>query len=296
MKGRVLALLAASVATLIYGVNYTIAKDVMPFYIKPYGFILIRVIGAFVLFWTLSFFVKKQKIETKDYLTLFFAALCGAALNMLAFFKGLSLTTPINASVIMVTVPIIVFVLSIIFLKEKLIRRRIIGVLIGLIGAIVLIVYGNAIAVNSQNVFLGNVYILVNAVIYAFYLIIIKKLIDKYHPIVLMKWIYTIGLLVVIPFGYSEFSVIEWSIMPTAIVYKMLFVVLTTFLAYLFNILALTKLKPTTIATFMYLQPVVATIFALLLESDKLNTVKLVASAIIFLGVYLVSKRPKQSI
>lgn len=296
MKGRVLALLAAFAATLIYGVNYTIAKEVMPLYIKPYGFILIRVIGAFILFWLLGFLVKNQKIAKRDYVAIFFAAVCGAALNMLAFFKGLSLTTPINASVIMVTVPIIVFVLSVFFLKEKLIRHRVIGVIIGLIGALVLIIYGKSTANNASNIFLGNVYIFINATIYAFYLIIIKKLIDKYHPIVLMKWTYSIGLLIVIPFGYHEMVSIELSTMPTLVIYKILFVALTTFFAYLFNILALTKLKPTTIAAFIYLQPVIATIFALLLESDELNPVKLVASVIIFIGVYLVSKRAKQAI
>lgn len=296
MKGRVLALLAAFAATLIYGVNYTIAKEVMPLYIKPYGFILIRVIGAFILFWLLGFLVKNQKIAKRDYVAIFFAAVCGAALNMLAFFKGLSLTTPINASVIMVTVPIIVFVLSVFFLKEKLIRHRVIGVIIGLIGALVLIIYGKSTANNASNIFLGNVYIFINATIYAFYLIIIKKLIDKYHPIVLMKWTYSIGLLIVIPFGYNEMVSIELSTMPTLVIYKILFVALTTFFAYLFNILALTKLKPTTIAAFIYLQPVIATIFALLLESDELNPVKLVASVIIFIGVYLVSKRAKQAI
>ena len=294
MKGRILALIATSAATVIYGANYTIAKDVMPLYVKPFGFILLRVLGAFILFWILGFFVKKQKIATKDFITIFFAALCGAALNMLSFFKGLSLTTPISASVIMITGPIIVFILSALFLKEKMFKHRVIGVLIGLIGALILIVYGESTATNAPNIFLGNLYIFVNATIYAIYLIIIKKLIERYHPLVLIKWVYLFGLLIVIPFGYSEALEIEWSTMPVHIIYEVLFVVVfTTFFAYLFNVLALTKLKPTTISAFIYLQPVVATFFALLFESDELNVLKVTASTIIFVGVYLVSKRPK---
>jgi len=297
MKGRVLALLAAFSATLIYGVNYTIAKDVMPTYIKPYGFIILRVFGALILFWILGLFVKTEKIAKKDFITIFFAALFGAALNMLTFFKGLSLTTPINASVIMIIGPIIVFILSVVFLKEKLIKRRIIGIILGLIGALVLIIYGKSTSLNAPNIFLGNIYVFLHATFYAVYLIIIKTLINKYNPINLMKWVYLFGMIIVIPFGYHEFIAINWSAMPQFIIYKVLFVVIfTTFFTYLFNILAIAKLKPTTVASFIYLQPVVATVFSLILKSDELSTIKIISTVIIFLGVYLVSKPVKQPI
>ncbi|OIQ40249.1 MAG: EamA family transporter [Bacteroidetes bacterium MedPE-SWsnd-G1] len=296
MKGRILAFLAALGATLIYGANYSIAKDVMPLYVKPYGFIILRVVGACLLFWILGLFVKKEKIDKKDFIPIFFAGLFGAALNMLFFFKGLSLTTPINASVIMIVGPILVFILSILFLKEKLVPHRILGVLIGFIGAAILVIYGKSEAENAPNIVLGNLYIFINASSYAVYLIIIKKLLEKYHPFTLIKWVYLFGLFVVVPFGFSEFQEIEWGLLPESIIYKILFVVVfTTFFAYLFNIIALTKLKTTTVAAFIYLQPVVTSIFALILGSDELSTTKVTASLIIFLGVYLVSKRPKQT-
>ena len=295
MNGRILAFIAASVATLIYGANYTIAKDVMPAFVKPFGFIVLRVFGAMVLFWLLSLFVKREKITKKDFVGIFFAAIFGAGFNMLVFFKGLNLTTPIDASVIMVLTPIIVFVLSIIFLKETIISHRIAGVIIGLIGALVLIVYGTSSELNAPNIFLGNIYIILNATFYGIYLVIIKKLMTKYHPINLIKWVYLFGFFIVLPFGFQEFTEINWTSMPNLIRYKVLYVVVfATFTVYLCNLIALTKLKVTTVGVFIYLQPVVATIFALLLGSDTLNTVKLVASAIIFVGVYLVSKRPKE--
>ena len=295
MNGRILAFIAASVATLIYGANYTIAKDVMPAFVKPFGFIVLRVFGAMVLFWLLSLFVKREKIAKKDFVGIFFAAIFGAGFNMLVFFKGLNLTTPIDASVIMVLTPIIVFVLSIIFLKETIISHRIAGVIIGLIGALVLIVYGTSSELNAPNIFLGNIYIILNATFYGIYLVIIKKLMTKYHPINLIKWVYLFGFFIVLHFGFQEFTEINWTSMPNLIRYKVLYVVVfATFTVYLCNLIALTKLKVTTVGVFIYLQPVVATIFALLLGSDTLNTVKLVASAIIFVGVYLVSKRPKE--
>jgi len=137
--------------------------------------------------------------------------------------------------------------------------------------------------------------VILNATFYAIYMIIIKGLLAKYHPINVIKWVYFLGLFIVIPFGFQEFLEIEWSVMPSHIIYKVLFVVVfATFFVYLFNLIALTKLKATTVGAFIYLQPVAATIFALLLESDKLSAMKLGASVIIFVGVYLVSKRPKE--
>ena len=112
MKSRNIAFLLAFLAALIYGVSFTVAKEVMPLYIRPFGFILIRVLGAALLFWTVGIFLKKEKIETKDYPRLLLGALFGIALNQLSFFKGLSMTTPINASVIMVTSPILVLIFS----------------------------------------------------------------------------------------------------------------------------------------------------------------------------------------
>lgn len=296
MDTRKLALFAVFLATIIYGINYSIAKDVMPLYIKPFGFIILRVSGALILFWIAGYFVKKERIERKDFKYIFLAALFGASLNMLTFFKGLSLTTPINASVIMVMVPIMVFGLSIIFLKEKLVKHRVLGIVIGFFGAVVLITYGKQQAVNAPNIMLGNMLIICNATLYAFYLIIVKKLIAKYNPLTFVKWIYFFGLLIVIPFGWNEFLQIEWISMPSIIWSKMLFVVVcTTFLTYLLNLLALTKLKPTTVSAFVYLQPVIATIFALIVESDTLNLVKIAGATLIFGGVYLVSRPLKKT-
>ncbi|PCI11297.1 MAG: EamA family transporter [Flavobacteriaceae bacterium] len=294
MNTRKIALFAAFLATIVYGLNYTIAKDVMPNFVKPNGFILLRVLGALILFWIAGFFVKKEKIDRKDYITIFLAGLFGAGLNMLTFFIGLEKTTPINASVITVMVPIIVFVISVIFLKEQLIKHRVVGVIIGLTGAIVLIVYGHHTAENAPDIVTGNIFVFFNAIFYSLYLIIVKKLIGKYNPLTFVKWIYLCGFIIVLPFGFNDFLEIDWVAMPINIWYSILFVVLgTTFLTYILNLFALTKLKPTTVSAFVYLQPVVATIFALLMKKDTLDTVKIVAVVFIFFGVYLVSKRPK---
>lgn len=294
MNTRIIALIAATAAAFIYGVNFTIAKEVMPQYVKPFGFILLRVVGATVIFWLLGLLVKAKPIEKQDFKHIIGTAFFGVALNMLTFFKGLSYTTPISAAVIMVTAPIMVLIISAILLKERVVPIRIIGIIIGLTGAVALIVYGNASSSGAQNMILGNFLVFVNATSYAVYMVIVKKLLAKYHPFVFVKWLYLFGSLMVIPFGISEFLEASWQNIPTGIYLKIGFVVIfTTCITYLFNLYALSKLRPTTVSVFIYLQPVIATIYALIVGSDTLNMVKVVATLLIFLGVYLVTKQKK---
>ena len=296
MNSRSLAIGAACIATLIYGVTFTIAKEVMPLYLKPFGFILLRVGGAAIVFWLLGLFVKAQKIDKQDYKKIAIAAFFGVGLNMLTFFKGLSYTTPISASVMMVMSPIMVLIFASFLLKEKLILRKIIGVLLGLTGAIVLIVYGSETVTDASNRMLGNFLVFVNAASFAMYLVLVKQLIQKYHPIVFVKWLYLFGFLYVLPFGFSEFMEVSWTQIPVSIYYKIGFVVLfTTCITYLFNLFALSKLKPTTVSVFIYLQPVIATIYALFVGSDQLNTTKIYATLLIFVGVFLVTKQVKST-
>ena len=294
MSKRNWALIAATMVSLIYGVSFTIAKDVMPTYIKPFGFILLRVFGATILFWLISFFGPTEKIQLKDFPRIIAAALFGVALNMLTFFKGLSFTSPISAAVIMVTTPIIVLILSAIIMKEKMIKRKIFGILLGLFGTGFLILYGKSIG-NAANAPLGNLLVFINAVSYAFYLILVKKLMDKYNAFTFVKWIYTFGLLMVLPFGWSEYQEIQWATIPTYILWEIVFVVLfTTFFTYLFNLVSMRELKPTTVAVFIYLQPLFATVFAMSLGKDELTWVKIISAVLIFTGVYLVTKKTEK--
>jgi drug/metabolite transporter (DMT)-like permease len=296
MNQRTFALIAVSIATLIYGVTYTIAKDVMPNYIKPYGFILLRVSSATLIFWTVGLFTKQQKVEKSDYKKILIASFFGITLNMLAFFKGLSLTIPISASVMMVTSPIMVLIFSSILIRKPIGKQRILGVFIGLVGAIFLITLGNSSTENSTNSAFGNFLVFLNAASYGLYLVLAKDLVKKYNPIVFIKWLYLFGLIFVIPFGYSELTAVIWEEIPTNIYWNISFVLLfTTCITYLFNLYGLSKLKPTTVSVFIYLQPVIATIYALIVGSDSLNFVKLCATLLIFLGVYLVTKQVEKS-
>ena len=294
MTKRTLALLAALGATTIYGLNHTIAKGVMPIYVKPFGFIMIRVLGATALFWAISFLGPREKIEKKDWGRIILCAVFGMAINMLAFFKGLDLSTPINSSVLITTTPIIVVVLSAFLIQERIRPVKGLGILIGLVGALGLIIYGQEIRQDAPNIPLGNILFLVNALFFGLYLILAKKLITKYHPFTLMKWLFLIGIFLNLPIALPEFLEISWSTLPWEAVWKIGFVVLgTTFCTYLFNAFALTQLKASTVSAFIYVQPLVGIVFAVFSGKDELSPVKLTAALLVCLGVYLVSKKPK---
>lgn len=297
MSKRTLALIAATIVSIIYGVTFTIAKDVMPKYVDAYGFILMRVGGSTILFWLvwgcsrMSKENRNEKIDRADFPRIIWAAFFGVALNMLSFFKGLSLTSPISAAVIMVSTPMIVLVLSAIIIKERMHKQMVFGIVLGLIGTAFLILYGKSVG-NATNASLGNFLVFVNATSYGLYLVMVKKLMDKYNAFTFVKWIYLIGFIMVLPFGWSEFEAVNWALMPMDIYLKIGFVVVfSTFLTYLLNLLSMKELKPTTVAVFIYLQPAFATIFAISLGKDELTLVKIVSAIFIFTGVYLVTKK-----
>ena len=291
MGKRAWALVAAWVVAIIYGVTFTIAKDVMPRYIDAFGFILLRVGGAAVLFWTASLFIKTEKVKKEDFPRIVAAAFFGVAFNMLTFFKGLSYTSPIMGAVLMVSTPMIVLILSAIIMKERMKNQKIVGIVLGLTGTLFLILYGKSM-VNAPNATLGNILVFVNAVSYGFYLIIVKKLMDKYNAFAFVKWVYLFGFLMVLPFGWNEFHAVDWNAIPLSIVLKIGFVVLfSTFFTYLLNLLSMRELKPTTVAVFIYLQPFFATLFAIGLGKDELSWVKIIAALLIFSGVYLVIQK-----
>jgi len=295
MSKRNLALLAVFSTAIFYGITYSIAKDVMPTYMSPNALVWIRIALATLLFWITSWITKAPEMERKDFPYVVLLSTIAIVISVLSFYKGLSLTTPINSAVIMVTTPILVFVFSLFILKEKLQWKRILGIVIGLLGAYFLTTTGGAKATNAVNIPLGNFLVFVNAAGYALYLILAQKMIQKYHPVTFVKWLYTFGLIIMTPFVFDEVLDIEWSEMPINIYGTIAYIVVfATYLNFLFNLYGLKHLKPTTVSAFIYTQPVIASLFALFLKTDNLSVAKVGCSLAIFLGVYLVSAKPKE--
>lgn len=288
-------------ANLIYGINYSLAKNVMPEYIQPSGFILLRVGGAALLFWLLSLFTSnKETINKSDFKRIAISAVFGVTVNQLLFFQGLNITSPIHGAIIMTSNPILVMIIASIYLRERIHKLKVLGIATGFSGALLLILYQASISGTLENSdgssSLGDFLIFLNALSYGIYLVLVKPLLQNYSAQVVIKWVFTIGFFFVLPFGWSEFAAVEWhTFTPTAIFSAAFVVIGTTFLAYLFNVFALKQLSPSSVSIYIYSQPVFAAIFATLTGHDTIDWVKLVSAALIFIGVYLVSKPLKST-
>ncbi len=289
MNNNAKAHLALIGANLIFGVTYVVAKQIMPEYMSPFGLVFFRILGACILFWITSLLVIREKVERKDFPRVFIAAIFGVAVNQSVFLNGLNLTSPIDSAIIMTATPIIVLIVARILLKEPVTFFKIIGIAIGATGAILLIVYSGSRSQGSGNP-IGNSMIVANATCYAIFLVIVKPLMIKYHPLTIMKWIFLFGLLMVSGPGIPAFLQTEWSALQGDILWSILFIVVgNTFLAYLLNNFSLKYVKPVTVSIYIYAQPAIASGMALILGQDTITIVKILSTLLVFTGVYFVS-------
>ncbi|MBT8318014.1 MAG: DMT family transporter [Lutibacter sp.] len=298
-KNKQKAYIALLGANIIYGANFLIAKGIMPDKMGPSALVLLRVIGASIMFWIVKQFVK-EKVDKKDFLLLIICGLLGISTNMLLFFHGLSLTSPIDASIIMTTTPVIVLILSAIILKEKITLNKYIGISIGAIGAFLLVWFGKNSGGTSS--FLGNLFIFLNACSYALYLVLVKPLMKKYKAITVISWVFLFGFIFVLPFGFNDLLNTNFNAFTTNTYLAVTFVIVgTTFLTYLFNIYALNYVSPSVNGSFIYLQPVLSflmvSVYAYILDhkeyAQDINLIKILSCFMVIIGVYMISKKPK---
>jgi len=295
-KQLLLPLLALFIVNAIYGINFVIAKDVMPAYIKPSGFILIRVTGALILFWLIYLSSGMQKIEKRDFLTLAAGGLFGVAVNQLLFFEGLNLSSPINGSILMSATPISILLIGVLFSGEKLTWLKVTGTILGATGAVTIILYSRGSMDTSSKAWLGNIFIVMNAVSFAVYFVFAKPLMKKYKPLTVITWVFTFGWIFVLPFGFKQVMEVEWNTFSTDIILKTCFVVIgVTFIAYLFNMYALKYVDSSVVGIFIYFQPIIATIHSVWLGKDTITWVLVGCALIIFTGVFMVTRKPKTS-
>ena len=292
MDKRILALIAAIVATSIFGFNHTIAKELMPEVLSPNALLYSRVLGAAICFWFVSLFTKREKVEIKDFKLIIICAIFGMGLNMITALNGLYNSTPINSSIITTLAPIFIFLISVILLKEKISKRKYAGVFIGFIGTLTLILLNEKSLENAPNINLGNFYLFINSISYALYFVLVKPLTEKYNMITIMKWLFLFSIFINMPFGLVEFMQVKWVEINNTSFIKIFYVVFcTTFLVYLLNLYALKNLKATTVGMFIYLQPVIGILFAIYRGADKLTIPDISSVLLVFAGVYLVSKK-----
>jgi drug/metabolite transporter (DMT)-like permease len=283
-----LSLLAANI---IYGLNFSIAKSVMPDPIRPFALVSLRSIATAGLFWITSLFMPKQPVKNKDLLFLFGVSFFGVVINQILFLAGLELTSPINSSIILSTNPIFAFVFAALILRERITFLKGTGLAIGLSGVLLLILQNGTPDVNSST-FLGDMYTLVNTISWAFYTVIIKRMLEKYHPITVMKWTFLFGMLTNIPLGYNQWSTMDWSAISLNAWLAIGFVVVfATYLGYLLIVFGLRRLSPTVVSTYTYTQPIIAAYLATLMGQDHITFVMVISALLIFAGVFVVSRQ-----
>jgi drug/metabolite transporter (DMT)-like permease len=290
-NSAVKAHLALLGANLFYGAGFTVAKTVMPRLIQPFGFILIRVAVVTLLFWLTAFGgpAYHAKIQKGDWLILILGGLFGVALNQMLFFYGLNLTMPIHASLIMMSTPLLITIIAAVVLKAGLSWEKGLGLLLGIGGAALLMTAGKELK-TTPTALKGDLAVLLNAASYAIYLVIIKPLMTRYRPVIVVRWVFLFGLIMVLPFGWQEFNTIDWSLFQPADYTAVAFIVICcTFFTYLWNIYALKVLSPSTAGAYIYLQPLFAAIISVIWLGETISWVKLAAAALIFSGVYLVN-------
>lgn len=285
--------LSLAFVSLLFGANYSIAKIVMPEYMGALGLIALRVPAATLLFWIFHMASGHTVMPaTRDMGRFLASAVFGVAINQIFFFKGISLTSPIMGSVIMTSTPIIVLIISFLLLGERITWVKSIGIVLGATGAILLIVSKGADL--SNNTFQGNLFILINAISYSIYLVIVKPLMAKYDAITVIKWVFLFGSFMVIPFGIGELQAVNWSQFDFAIWLSIGYIIIgSTFFAYLLNVWSLKHVNASLVGYYIYLQPFFATLIAVVFRGDILTMKHILFATLIFSGVFMVSYTKK---
>lgn len=289
---------ALSVVALIYAANYSIAKDVMPRYVGPFGLITLRVLTASLVFGLLSRFTHHEKIVGRaDNVRSVLCGVSGIGVNQLLFFSGLNLTTPINASLIQTVAPIAVLLASAAVLGEKITWVRALGILLAGAGAVLLISgRGTAGAAVPATATLGNWLVLLNAVAFGIYLVLVTPLMRKYHAFTVLARVFLVGAVVAVPFGWREALAPDYAHLPVAIWAGIFYMVVPlTIFTYLLNNWALKYASPALLGVYIYLQPVLAVLLAVALGKDTFTWGRALQAALIFGGVFLVSRRPQEA-
>jgi drug/metabolite transporter (DMT)-like permease len=297
MKKSLWAHVCLFLAQVIYALNYSIAKDLMPQNngpIEPLALVFLRITGAGILFWLIGLFIP-EKIDKKDFIKLLLLAALGVAINQGFFIYGLSKTEPINSAIIMISSPISVLLLSVYFFKEQINVKKIAGIGIGVTGALTLLLFNRSFEIGS-NTLTGDFFTLINSISWACFMIMAKPMLEKYNTITVMKWLFAIGFIYFFPFGIKDVTEIKYTALSAGVWWSLGFVVVgTTFFAYLLNTFALKKLSSSVVASYIYIQPFLASIIATIWGKDELYAKKIVAGILIICGVWLVSKGNSQT-
>ena len=279
-------------ANIIFGINFSAVQYITRQFIQPFGLNVIRVGVTSLLLWLLVLGSGKfARINKKHYSRFILCAITGVVINQLLFIKGLSMTLSIHASLLILVTPIFITFVAAWIGKELLGVIKIAGLVLGVGGAVMLVMDKPGTREGSD-IFWGDVFIIINAISYAFYFVLVKPLMKEYEPLHVLRWVFTIGFFFMLPIGFNEFVLIPWQSFTWSAFGVLAFIVLfATFLAYLFNVYGIQQLGASITGSYIYTQPVFASIIAILFLDETFSWYKIVAALLIAAGVLMVSSR-----
>jgi drug/metabolite transporter (DMT)-like permease len=294
MQGKTKAHIALAAATIFFGLNYSVSKSLMPVFITPLPLVLVRLLGSIGVILVVSVFIKAERIQKADYLRIALCGFTGVTINQLFFFEGLSRTTPVETAIIHTSSPALVVLFSMFLLNEKSGFLRYFGIVLGGLGALILVLNGKQVADGTSHL-IGNVLIIVNITSYALYLVLAKPLLAKYAALTVMKWVFISGLVFTLPYAAVKGVNMSFSHYTTEAWAALLYVVfITTFLAFTLTVYSLKHLSPGIAGYYIYLQPLIASAIGLTVGQNPFTIEVGIASVFIFTGVYLVNRKPRQ--
>jgi len=289
-KNKLTGHIAMFSANIIFGLNTAVSRTLMPEILSPYALTFFRLVGGLILFWIVSIFVKKERVPAKDILMLFFASFFALSFNQLPYFIGLSMTSPIDASIVVTMLPIVTMILAAIIIKEPVTMLKAIGVLVGASGALLLVFHNPVFHVGQSN-FWGNLIVFVGVTSVALYLTLFKNLITRYSPVTVMKWMFLFGTIVCFPFCYKPLVQTNFALLTAGTYWRIGFVVIfATFFGYLLIPIGQKVLRPTTLSMYNYVQPIMASMVAVALGIDTFGMEKALSGVLVFAGVYIVTQ------
>lgn len=287
---RLNAHIAIFVANLFFGLNNPISRSLMPEIIDPIALTYLRLAGGALLFWVSIIFVKYEKVPLRDIVLLFFAAFFSLTANQIPFFYGLSLTSPIDASIVVSTLPIVSMLLAAIIIKEPITLKKAFGVIVGASGALFLILSDNIAHVGKGN-FTGNLIVFVAVISFSLYLNLFKDLIRRYSPFTIMRWMFLFAAIQSYPFCHNAVEAVNPLIFNWTVFLRISYIIVfATFVSYILLAAGQKMLLPTTLSMYNYTQPIIASLATVAMGLDKFGYDQLVSIVLVFVGVYIVTQ------
>ena len=283
--------MACFLAYAIFGFNIIVCKDLTAGrLISPLAIFTLRSLRAGALFWLISFFTQKEKVEKKDYAGIFAASMLGFFVCQVTFLVGIPHITPMDCSVLSAISPIYTMIIAAIVLKEPITWQKAGGVAISFAGIIYLIVSRTSAAGTTETSLFGILMLILNSLSFSMYLGIFKPLIGKYSVVTFMKWIFLFAFVVSAPFSAREIVTLDWSAIPAIQFAELAFLIFcATFITYFLIPVGQKRIRPTLVSMYSYVQPIIAIVISITVGMEMLTWSKVLAAVMVFGGVVVVS-------